>query len=100
MKITKTSILSGITRTVDLPVTEDQMNDWLLGGALIQNAMPHLSDDQREFLMTGITAEEWDETLSDFDPDDDPDFDDAGAFASAGYGTDEDYGSFGGDPET
>ena len=30
-------------------------------GALIQRAFPFLSADQREFLMTGIYAEEWDE---------------------------------------
>jgi hypothetical protein len=25
----------------------------------IQNAMPHLSVDDREFIMTGVTPEEW-----------------------------------------
>ena len=25
----------------------------------IQEAMPHLTPDEREFIMTGITAEEW-----------------------------------------
>jgi len=29
-------------------------------GKLIQNAMPYLTPSEREFLMTGITAEEWD----------------------------------------
>lgn len=28
-------------------------------GAMIQNAFPTLSADDREFLMTGITPEEW-----------------------------------------
>ncbi len=42
-------------------VTEEQYRNWQ-SGTLIQNAMPHLSPDQREFLMTGITPEEW-ETL-------------------------------------
>ena len=31
----------------------------------IQNAAPHLSDADREFLMTGITVEEWDEAFPD-----------------------------------
>lgn len=61
MKITKTSELTGITRTLDLPVTEDQIQVWL-DGMLIQAAMPNLDADQREFVKTGITPEEW-ETL-------------------------------------
>lgn len=59
MKITRKSILSGITRTLDIPVTEEQMQAWQ-NGALIQRAMPNLSDDQREFILTGIIGEEWD----------------------------------------
>jgi len=62
MKITRKSILSGITRTLDIPVTEDQMQAWR-GGVLIQRAMPNLSDDQREFIMSGITADEWDDVM-------------------------------------
>ena len=60
MKITRTSVQSGITRTIDLPVTEEQIKRWE-DGEHIQNVMPELSADQREFLITGITAEEWDE---------------------------------------
>lgn len=60
MKITKTSIISGVTRTKDIPVTEEQLIYWN-SGMLIQRAMPDLTDDQREFIMTGITQEEWDE---------------------------------------
>jgi hypothetical protein len=30
-------------------------------GTLIQNAFPYLTPGEREFLMTGITASEWDE---------------------------------------
>ena len=31
-----------------------------LHGTLIQDAMPYLSDSDREFLMSGITPDEWD----------------------------------------
>ena len=61
MKITRASELTGVTRTLDLPVTEDQIQVWL-DGMLIQAAMPNLDADQREFVKTGITSEEW-ETL-------------------------------------
>lgn len=59
MKVTRTSIVSGITRTMDLPITEDQVRAYL-DGALVQNAMPNLSDSEREFFLTGITDDEWD----------------------------------------
>lgn len=62
----RTSILSGITRTKELDVTEEQYNAWQ-DGALIQNVMPHLSDDDREFLISGATAEEWEAFNEDAD---------------------------------
>ena len=34
-------------------------------GALVQDAFPHLSPDEREFIITGITKEEWDDTFRD-----------------------------------
>ena len=58
MLITRTSPFTGQEHTLDLPITEEQLEKWQ-GGVLIQNAMPHLTADEREFLMTGITAEEW-----------------------------------------
>jgi hypothetical protein len=63
VKITRKSLISGVERTVDLPVTPEQMAAWE-GGAHIQHAMPNLSADQREFILTGITAEEWDATFA------------------------------------
>ena len=70
MKITKTSYVSGITRTLDIPVTEEQLEAWR-NGELIQNAMPNLTANQREFLMTGIVQEEWDETFKERPEDND-----------------------------
>jgi hypothetical protein len=58
MNITRTSLFSRVTRTLDLPVTEAQLDAWA-SGELIQNAFPDLSPDDREFLKTGITPEEW-----------------------------------------
>ena len=59
MEITRTSILTGIERTQDIPVTQEQLNEWE-GGTLIQKVMPELTPSQREFLMTGIVDSEWD----------------------------------------
>ena len=60
MLITRYSRYSGICRTMDLPITEEEI-ELYNNGALIQNAFPHLTPDQREFYMTGITSEEWDD---------------------------------------
>ena len=58
MKITRTSRLTGTERTREIDLTPVQLAAWE-DGELIQDAAPHLSDTDREFLMTGITAEEW-----------------------------------------
>jgi len=60
MKITRTSWASGETNTMDLPITQDQLNAYA-AGALLQDAFPNLNADEREFVKSGITAEEWDE---------------------------------------
>ena len=59
MKITKTSNLTGNVSSMEIDVTDEQLIDWETG-TLIQLAMPNLTDDEREFIMAGITAEEWD----------------------------------------
>ena len=64
MIITKTSPFSGETNTMDIDVTQSQIDAWY-GGELIQNAMPNLSADEREFIMTGITPEEWADNFGD-----------------------------------
>lgn len=64
MLVTRTSMLSGIKRTLDLPVTDEQCAAFERG-ALIQHAFPDLPADQREFILTGITAEEWSANFSD-----------------------------------
>lgn len=66
MKITRRSMMSGVIRTLDLPVTEDQIACWE-NGMTIQRAMPNLTDSQREFILTGITDDEWDEAFPEED---------------------------------
>ena len=59
MIITRKSPLSGKTNQMNIDVTAGQIARWELG-ELIQNAMSNLSADEREFIKTGITPEEWD----------------------------------------
>ena len=62
MIITKRSLLTGKTHEMDLPITAEQLKVWQ-DGMLIQNAMPHLTPIQREFLISGSTEEEWKEAF-------------------------------------
>ena len=58
MLITRTSFISGLTRTEDIDITQEHLDDWN-SGTIIQHAMPHLTADEREFIMSGCTAAEW-----------------------------------------
>lgn len=63
MLVTRISQLSGKEHTMDLDITEKQINAWK-AGVLVQKAFPHLKDYEREFLITGMTPEEWDELVA------------------------------------
>lgn len=66
MLITRKSLISGRITTMDLPITDDQIAEFDRG-ALIQDAFPNLTPNQREFILSGITPEEWDATFADND---------------------------------
>lgn len=63
MLITRTSVFTGVERSKEIDVTQEQLERWQSGEDLIQNIMPNLSPDDREFIMTGITPEEWDDSF-------------------------------------
>lgn len=60
MRVTRTSSISGITRTFDLPITEEQVIRYNNGSEPIQGVFSNLSAPEREFIITGVTKEEWD----------------------------------------
>lgn len=62
MLIERKSALTGITHQREIDVTQEQIHRWKMG-ELIQNVMSHLSADDREFIKTGITPEEWDKAF-------------------------------------
>ena len=64
MIVTRKNIFTVVERSLDLDVTQEGLNRWK-NGELIQNVFPHLSVDEREFLMTGILGEEWNELMED-----------------------------------
>lgn len=62
MLITRRSMFTGKIHQVDLPVTQEQI-DRYNNGVLLQNAFPDLTSEQREFIKTGVTPEEWKEVF-------------------------------------
>ena len=64
MLITRRSMLSGKVHTFDIPITENQYFAYRSSpSALVQDAFPSLTADQREFILTGSTPEEWNEAF-------------------------------------
>lgn len=63
-------MFSGKENTMELDVTQEQLDQcWSQNarreGKHIQDVLPHLTPDEREFLMTGSTPEEWKEIFGD-----------------------------------
>lgn len=59
MLINRRCMVTGRVNVMFVPVTPEQIDAWR-GGVPIQHAMPHLTADQREFLLTGILPDVWD----------------------------------------
>ena len=67
-RLTKRSTFTGKVRTMEFPQYspeefERRMLAWKSGNLLIQEAFKELSDNAREFILTGVTADEWDRYL-------------------------------------
>lgn len=62
MNVTRISPRTGKPTTRDLPVTLEQLQEMALPMSrrrMIQDIFPDLDNDQREFIKTGYTAEDW-----------------------------------------
>lgn len=63
--VTRPSMLSGKTNTRCIPgVTVEQVTEFLLGriagtSKMAQDVFPNMMPDDREFLISGVTPEEW-----------------------------------------
>ena len=64
MYISRKSVISGITRTRYIPVNPDDYLAWKSGVGSVQELMPYLNDNDREFILSGITADEWEDAFS------------------------------------
>jgi len=56
--LSRKSRLTGKTHTLDIAFTKEQWASYV-GGTLIQDAFPNLTASEREFILSGITDEEW-----------------------------------------
>ena len=62
MLVTNISQLSGKEHTLDLDITQEQLERFYNrreNGEYVQTIFPNLSAGEREFLISGITQEEW-----------------------------------------
>ena len=64
MIIKRKSVFSGIERSVDIPVDPKDYASWEQGYASIDDAMPYLNSEDREFLLSGMTPQEWKNAFS------------------------------------
>lgn len=65
MTISGRCTVSDIIYEVSIPLS--QYNKWHQGYGTIQDIMPDFTDDQREFLISGLTPAEWNELCEDYD---------------------------------
>lgn len=61
--VTRVSIITQKEHTMEIAITKAQLKEIAISGRLIQNVVPHLTPEEREFLLNGITPEEWDTHL-------------------------------------
>lgn len=82
MLVTRVSTLTGNSHSMELNITEEQIAAYDKG-ALLQDAFPNLTAEEREFFKSGITPIEWQTMFAIMDDEDeeldffDDDYDDA-----------------------
>jgi hypothetical protein len=59
MLINRYSTITGIERQKDIPLDPNDMVMWNDGQGSLQELMPYLTDSEREFILSGITPDEW-----------------------------------------
>lgn len=62
IKVIKTSIFTNKQNEMFLPITKNELERWQKGEC-VQDVFPYLNDNQREFLITGATPQEWEDFM-------------------------------------
>lgn len=66
MIVRRPNMFTGKVRELELNVTQEQIHRWR-SGELIQNVFPDLSTDEREFLISGLLPDEWEQMMKEVD---------------------------------
>lgn len=61
MLLRKKSVFTGREAEMEIPCTPEDIVRWQRSGRPIQEMLPQLTRDEREFLMSGSTPAEWDD---------------------------------------
>lgn len=56
-------VCSVTQREYSVEITKKEFYDWKVNGGMIQDVLSRLDISQREFLISGFTPAEWDETF-------------------------------------
>ena len=69
MKIIRKSQFTGNTHDMDIDCSIEQLKEFESGsGRLIKDIFPSLTSDEREFILTGATPDEWDMIFYEYIP--------------------------------
>lgn len=64
IQVTRQSVLTRQINTMELPILQEHLDIYdTVGDILVQDAFPNLNAEQREFLISGITPQEWNDTF-------------------------------------
>jgi len=67
IQVTRQSVLTRQINTMELPILQEHLDIYdTVGDILVQDAFPNLNVEQREFLISGITPQEWNKYIGDF----------------------------------
>jgi len=71
IQVTRLSVLTRKMNTMELPISQEHLDIYdTVGDILVQDAFPNLDKEQREFLISGITPQEWNNTFGEEEDDD------------------------------
>lgn len=74
VKVTRESPITGSMVSMFIPTTQEKVDQWIKwnrseGTPLVHEYFPELTKGQREFLLTGIPPNEWEEIFPDTEED-------------------------------
>ena len=64
VRVHKQSVFTGKHHSMVLPTRQGELEYWEDSMSLVQDVFPHFTSEQREFLISGCTPEEWNKLFS------------------------------------